>query len=295
MRHAFLITAYKNPRHLIRMMDRFDERFDFYFHIDARSRIADADAKLLAEHPRCRFVSRRYVNRWGGVNHLMAMLLLAREALGRHEYDYLHVRSGQDYPIRTPDAIDAFFSENRGLEFVKSWPLPDYRLWGPEGGLERFLRFQLYTYLDVKKPRIGALAEILHRLQRKLRIWRRFPKGFPAPYGGSQWVSYTGGLWRYILDQWDAHPDWYRLFRFSFCAEEVVLPTMAHAYRDGGNVSNRRVNYVNWTMRNGNNPANLDESDFERIKDSEYLFVRKVEYPVSEKLMERIDRELLGR
>jgi hypothetical protein len=295
MRHAFLITAYKNPHHLIRFMDLFDERFDFFIHLDARSVISPEDSRKLVQHPRCRLVSRRYVNRWSGVNHLLAMLLLAREALGQADYDYLHVRSGQDYPIRTADAIDEFFTANSGTEFVKNFPLPNLELWGEDGGFDRFRTFQLYTYWDMKNPDLYRLAEFLQKVQRRLGVRRRLPKSFPAPYGGSQWVSFTGGLWRYIIEQWDAHNEWYRLFRFCFGPEEIVLPSLARAYQGGANVSNRKMNRVVWSFRNGNNPANLDESDFDQLKDSDYFFIRKVEYPLSQVLLDRIDRELLGR
>lgn len=293
MRHAFLITAYKNPRHLLRMMDLFDDRFDFYIHIDARSSIPPDDARRLEGHPRCRLVSRRYVNRWGGVNHLMAMLLLAKTAMETREYDYLHVRSGQCYPVKTADAIDRFFESRRGTEFVDSFPLPNTELWGEEGGYDRFRIFQTQTDLDAKDPRVERWTRILDKVQKKLGIRRKLPAGFPAVWGGTQWVSYTRELWMSILEQWRAHPSWYRFFRFAFCAEEMVLPSLAHAFTK--NVDVRPINHVDWTFRNGSRPANLDDTDFDRIRDAGVLFARKVEYPLSQGLLDRIDRELLGR
>lgn len=43
-----------------------------------------------------------------------------------------------------------------------------------------------------------------------------------------------------------------------------------------------------WEKRNGNNPANLDESDFENIESSDALFARKFELPVSLGLYQKI-------
>jgi hypothetical protein len=228
----------------------------------------------------------------------MAMLLLAREALGQADYDYLHVRSGQDYPIRTADAIDQFFAANRGREFAVTFPIPNTRWWGEEGGYDRICRFRLHTYLDVKRrhrfgPDMEKLEENVWKAQRRLGIWRKMPSGLPRLHGGSQWVSCTRGYWKNLLEQWDSHGDWYRFFRFSFCAEEFVLPTFAHSFSE--QVDGRVVNHVDWTRRNGSFPAILDDSDFERIRNSGHLFVRKVEYPVSRGLLDRIDRELLGR
>ncbi len=50
-------------------------------------------------------------------------------------------------------------------------------------------------------------------------------------------------------------------------------------------VVNNNLRYIDWVARNGNNPAVLDETDFEKVMDSNAFFARKFEYPVSEKLM----------
>jgi hypothetical protein len=44
-------------------------------------------------------------------------------------------------------------------------------------------------------------------------------------------------------------------------------------------VVNDNLRYIDWVSRNGNNPANLDDSDYNKIVTSDSIFARKFEYP----------------
>ena len=58
MKHAILVTAYKNPQQLNELADFFNEDYSFYIHIDKKSRIADSDIKILESKPAVKLVSR---------------------------------------------------------------------------------------------------------------------------------------------------------------------------------------------------------------------------------------------
>jgi hypothetical protein len=53
-------------------------------------------------------------------------------------------------------------------------------------------------------------------------------------------------------------------------------------------VANENLRYIDWVARNGNNPAILDETDFEILKESPAVFARKFDYPQSMELMNKI-------
>lgn len=273
-------------------MDRFDERFDFFIHIDKRVTFPPDAVAEITSHPRCRLFSQRYINRWCGINHFLAMVYLAKEALKVMPYDYLHVQSGQDYPIRNANEINDFFERQRGSEFVEWMPLIN-DVWGGEAVHDRYRIYRLNTFLDVKKVWIGKIAWWIHEIQRKIGIHRIPPKTFPAMYGGSLWVSFTGDMWNYIINEWNVHPEWEGFFKFVFGPEEIILPSLALASPFREKVIQKGVNYVEWILRNGSRPANLDISDFTKISGSDFLFARKMEYPLSESLLDRIDKELL--
>jgi len=58
-------------------------------------------------------------------------------------------------------------------------------------------------------------------------------------------------------------------------------------------IVNNNLRFIDWTRRNGNFPANLDESDFQSLADSDKIFARKFEFPISEKLKQMIKEYLL--
>ena len=48
------------------------------------------------------------------------------------------------------------------------------------------------------------------------------------------------------------------------------------------------LRYIDWDTRNGNCPANLDESDFDKVVSSNKLFARKIDLPLAEKLVRKL-------
>jgi hypothetical protein len=48
---------------------------------------------------------------------------------------------------------------------------------------------------------------------------------------------------------------------------------------------NDNLRLIEWENRNGNSPANLDGSDYEKIVNCDKLFARKFAYPISESLV----------
>jgi hypothetical protein len=57
------------------------------------------------------------------------------------------------------------------------------------------------------------------------------------------------------------------------------------------NAVNNNLRFILWEQRNGNFPANLDETDYEAIKASDAFFARKFEYPVSERLLKMLEND----
>lgn len=56
--------------------------------------------------------------RWGNLSQIRTEYALLEEALKHGSYEYYHILSGQDLPIKTQDEIHQFFHEHRGKEFV---------------------------------------------------------------------------------------------------------------------------------------------------------------------------------
>jgi len=81
--------------------------------------------------------------------------------------------------------------------------------------------------------------------------------------------------------------------RFTFCADEIYFQTILMNSPLKDKIVNNNLRFIDWTRRNGNFPANLDESDFHSLKNSDKIFARKFEFPISEKLKRLIKENIL--
>ena len=104
-KHAYLIMAHHQFEILmifLRLMDH--ERNDFYIHIDIKTKdIPIEKIRNSVKYSRIEFINRMSVN-WGGYSQIECELNLLKQAL-RGEYDYYHLVSGIDMPIKTKNKI----------------------------------------------------------------------------------------------------------------------------------------------------------------------------------------------
>lgn len=54
----------------------------------------------------------------GGVSQIECELLLLKTAISKGKYDYLHLLSGDDLPVKNNDEIDSFFEVNNGKQYI---------------------------------------------------------------------------------------------------------------------------------------------------------------------------------
>ena len=66
---------------------------------------------LVDEFPETVFISKYSVN-WGGLEHLRAIVDLLRCSL-KEEYEYAHIISGEDYPVKTGLQFEEFFNNEK--------------------------------------------------------------------------------------------------------------------------------------------------------------------------------------
>jgi hypothetical protein len=86
----------------------------------------------------------------------------------------------------------------------------------------------------------------------------------------------------------ERNPSLLKRLRFTFCADEIYFQTILMNSPLKNKVINNNLRFIDWTKRNGSFPANLDESDFQMLVESDKIFARKFDFPVSEKLKLRL-------
>ncbi|MDH6355385.1 hypothetical protein M2132_001726 [Dysgonomonas sp. PH5-45] len=290
MQHAILITAYKNRKQLEGLIDTFSPNFRCYIHIDKKSSLSDNDLEILSKKPNVDFVCRHYKINWGGVNHLLAIIMLLQEAIKNPANQYFHLITGQDFPIKPVMDIDRFFEENNGREFMEVFKMPYEKWW--YGGYDRIDQYVFADAFNRKSTFGKAVIRTSVLIQRKLGFKRKYYEGFPELYGGSTYWSVSRDCAHYITQYIDNNPRYLKRFKYTFCTEEIFFQTIVMNSPFGKNVTNNPLRYIVWEVRNGNFPANLDEQDEEAIRQSDAIFARKFESPVSDGLLSNIKKRI---
>lgn len=291
MKQAILITAYKNIEHLIRIVDFFNDDYSFYIHIDKKSNLDEAKINELKADKKVKLVSRQYSVNWGSLEHLKAILLLAQECVKNTETKYVHLITGQDFPIKSPEYISTFLKENYGTEFMTGSALP-HPLW-KNGGMHRINYYNLYECFNGRNwQRIFIKGLVL--AQKAIGYKRKLPANLPQLHGGSTYWTLTAGAVRYILNFLDKNKNILETFKYTFCSEEILLHTILMNSPFKEKIRQNSLRFIEWEHRDGISPANLDERDYENIKNSDALFARKFEYPVSGILYNKLREKLLN-
>lgn len=280
MRQAVLITAYHDYPQLVRLVDYFDSDFEVFIHLDRRSsQLPDGMFSRPNVH-----IYRHYRVYWGSVNHLRAILLLMRQALGHGELEYFHLVTGNDYPIPPLSEFKSFCESHRHENYLEYFKLPRPG-WDGDGGLDRVNYFWPQRWLRPGESQLGyRLTALAVKLQRKLGLRRRFDFFDGCFYGGGTYWSVSREAVEYALSFLQANPGYLRRFRGTKIAEEIGLPTLWA--NSGLPLTNNSLRYIEWGP--GASPHVLTEHDYEKIVNSGCLFTRKMTSTHSMGLLNRI-------
>ena len=119
MRHAYLIIAHNEFELLQILVSALDASWaDIYVHIDKKCKSLPV---LHTEHSRLDVFSEVDV-RWGDYSQIECEYALFERASSKGRYDYYHILSGVDLPIKSNQYIYDFFEANKGKEFIDAYP-----------------------------------------------------------------------------------------------------------------------------------------------------------------------------
>jgi len=292
MKHGFLISAYKNGKTIIELINQLDSADSFfYIHIDKKSPLFESpDIQEIKTKPNVFFIENRIKVNWGGFSHLKAIICLVREALKNEELSYLHLMSDSCLPIKTRKEIFDYFEKHSGKEFIEYLSLPSPNWAG--GGLVRITRYHLHDFINLRSKLKKRIEKYFVKLQAIIGIKRRLPTDFQNYYGGCTYWSLSRNFLGYAVNYIDQNPRFYEAFKHSFCAEEILIHTLLLNSPFVDNVMNDNLRYIDWENRNGNRPANLDDSDLPKLLSTEKLFARKFVYPLSYNLLRTIKEKV---
>lgn len=293
MRHVFLIIAHNNWNQLKNLIQLLDaENHDIYIHIDKKSKDFNKKEFLNITEKSKLYLFQEYEVFWGGFSQVQVETYLFEKAHAL-KYDYYHLISGADLPLKSNKEIDAFFEQHRGTEFIlydedklKNDPeitrrakyyhfLQNYRRRYTQKWKNGF-----FTFLE----RISLVAQIVFRVNRVKNL------DWTIKYG-SQWVSITDDLVTQILKQKDKIQ---RVFSCTNCADELFVQTVAYncGFKNKiyapecGRAEN--IRFIDWSRGKNGNPYTFRKQDEELLMKNSNLFARKFSETVDSDIIQCI-------
>lgn len=281
MRHCIIMTAYKNVdqiNHLIRLIP---VEWGIFIHIDKKSDINIKDIDNRA----C--IIKKWNIYWGSINHLKAVLDLLKIAIEKGTFDYFHIITGQDLIIATPTQFDEIMAQNNIYIDCIEIPYEKWRYnWG--GGFWIYQKRTLALWGDVRYFPYRIFNFLFVRLQKILGLYKKLPEY--KLYGGALYCSLTKEAVYEVLNS-KIGKHLLRNLKYSLCGEEIFFPTVLMNSKLKNHIMNNNLRYVDWSVKNP--PKVLDIDDYPKIKKSNCLFCRKIEYPQSLELSRKLEKTLI--
>ena len=300
MNHAVLIIAHSNWWHLTELIECLDsDTHDIYVHIDKKSKDFDEDYfRNSATKSSLKFY-REFEVYWGGFSQVQVEMLLLKQAY-ENGYDYYHIISGADLPLKNNEEIDSFFEKNKGKEFIL------YDEDALKGNPEISRRAKYYHFLQNYRrryaekwknsfftfcERISLVLQIVFGINRVRNLdWQ-------IKYG-SNWVSITDELVKVILANEEKITS---VFSYTNCADELFIQTIAFncGFKDqifqpvGKQAANLRC--IDWSRGKNGNPYTYRLKDIDMLipkigggRENLNLFARKFSETIDKDLIDEI-------
>ena len=287
MQHAIIIMAHKNMEQLFHLVEYFRRNCYVFIHIDKKLKVSREEIARIESLPQVIKVYQKYSVYWGGFSILKCELFLLREVLKRCNADYVHLISGQDYPMMPLNDFLFFFEQYKDKDCLQYVHLP-HKNW-ERNTFHRLQFFYPYDWFNDRRKSRGTVQKLL-RFQRRWGIRRPVPMYFDHLYGSSQWFSITRKSTQMIVDYTRRHPLLYWRMWMTFAPEEVYIATVLANLKEGKDILFTNFRFIRWKNENGNCPANLGIEHFRDLILYSRVFIRKVEMPISMELIRLIDK-----
>ncbi|HEL2057857.1 TPA: hypothetical protein TY768_001025 [Streptococcus suis] len=226
-KHAYLIVAHDKFDQLAFLLQLLDyPQHDFFVHIDKKSKISEPEIAALQEATKestLTLIPRRAVY-WGDFSQIQCELDLFEAAHAAGDYQFYHLLSGVDLPLRSPETIYQFFSQHSNQNFITRFNQDEFR----DLKLHKLVE---HYHLTTKLPR--KLSQPWHKILRAYRILENKVqtalkvdrlKGNREIWGldaYANWKSINQEAVQAILAE---KAFIHHHFHHSFCADELYVP-----------------------------------------------------------------------
>lgn len=287
-KQAILIIAHNNIEILKKSLELLDSKyFDFFLHIDKKSNIEYKDIKNCVKQSKIYFYKEIDI-RWAHYSQMKCELFLIKNVLESQEkYEYLHLISGVDFPIKKAEEIYNFFHNNYGKEFVH---FQNKELQQKKYEWVRYYRF-MKNYRN-NKP-IQKLEKIILSIQKVLKV-NRLKKYKYKFMTGANWFSITDSFAKYLINK---EKELSKIFKYTRSSDEMFLQTVLYNSKYKSKLYNKNYNndydsckrLIDWDR---GNPYIWKKEDKNIIDNSSCFFARKFDYETDKEIIEYLYSKL---
>lgn len=265
-----MITAYKGINELDFLLDAIHKEMSCFVHFDEKN--AASFDFLRSKYPDVKFYSEFCIN-WGENEHLSAVLPL-KSALADFNWDYVHIISGEDYPIisaknmadRLAESSEIFIKASdvtAKKHFAHKW----YAYRWPYSFFSQNYKDQRIRYFNLacvaiqifipflKRKRIGKLTQVYH-----VMIWGMLPRDAVE----------------YVISYLSDNPEFLQDLKSCKVPEELCIATvLMNVPKFKSRIHGRNLRY--WQMKPGDwGLSYLSECSIRDLATTDAFWARKV-------------------
>ena len=272
-RHAYCIIAHNEPDIFQKLISLLDFPYnDIFVHIDKTVNI-EPFKRATCNYSQIKFLQHRRRCRWGTLDMVKVELDLLKEACEFNQYNYYHILSGVDLPIKTQEYLHTLLDNNSPhynyIGFVDNELCKDAINY----------RTSFYHFIT-RRPGDGIINSFLSFInslsigvQKKIGIQRSFPFTL---YKGAVWMSLTDDFCHFLINM---RGTILRCFRWTRCTDEIIVQSafMASPFKES--LHNPTADEYTQCMReidwDRGAPYNWRDEDYDYLMNSNKWFARK--------------------
>lgn len=278
---AILIIAHKDIDQVVELSKKLRPAFKVIIHFDKKITVTDKQKQALDELG-VQYFSKISVN-WGSWSIGQVAVELMKKALEDPTIRYVHLISGQDWPLKPIDEIKGFYENNNNiyLRYYKA---------DVKKGHDNALNWQKFYYNYDLINRHSLFGKVFNRLSTWIQSIFRVNKlknlGIDLEiYTGANWCDLPRDAVEYCLDYFESHENFRKMLKTgSFSDEFWVQTIICNTPQFQSRLKYDYHRFIKWEHIHNSFPAILDERDYEAITKSNAMFGRKFESPYSDKL-----------
>lgn len=287
MKQAYLITAYKDYASLEELVRILTKTGLCFVHIDKKSKtITDENIRQLNQLEGCEAI-REFDIKWGGFAHVRAIVKLMMMALSHDDVSYMHLLTGEDYPLVDTEVLDEMFLDTHKGDIFMCYITPENL---PETVTKRYRYVNYFQDQNVKNKVLWLLQDMTVQLQKKLGKERNSIGEFQEDqiYKGLVYISQPAEAAKYVVTYIAQHKEFWDDLKKCQVPEEFFFQTLfMNSEKWKSHVINQELRYMDWSKGDGASPCYLESEDYDKVmqaKQEGCLFARKFHPEISKKL-----------